>query len=92
MSAEIRYLGDPARHFWLTRSVARTMGLNLSAAMAAGRLSATGYAEMVNTCRKCPNTSQCEAWLASSRAGPSDAPAHCANAAAFQRLARNERG
>ena len=35
-------LGDPARHFWLTRSVARIMGVNLSEAMSEGRLSAQG--------------------------------------------------
>ncbi len=44
MSAEVRFLGDPARHFWLTRSVARTMGISLSEAMAVGHLSAPDYA------------------------------------------------
>ena len=90
MSAEIRYLGDPAKHFWLTRSVARTMGVNLSEAMAMGQLSATGYAEMVNICRKCPSARLCEEWLGCSRTGPAAAPAHCANAAVLQRLAAGE--
>ena len=30
----VQPLGDPAMHFWLTRSVARAMGLSLSEAMA----------------------------------------------------------
>ncbi|THD76398.1 hypothetical protein E7681_00735 [Thalassobius vesicularis] len=73
-------LGDPARHFWLTRSVARSMGLNLSEEMTTGRLSAQGYAQMVTACRKCPFVAQCENWLAHSGAGANAAPENCANA------------
>ncbi len=46
-------LGDPAKHFWLTRSVARAMGLSLSEAMAEDRLSALDYADLVTRCRTC---------------------------------------
>ena len=88
MSAEIRYLGDPVRHFWLTRSVARTMGVNLSEALASGRLGATGYAQMVTACRTCPNTASCEAWLSVGRKAHADAPDHCAIAGGLTRLAR----
>lgn len=90
MNAEIRHLGDPARHFWLTRSVARTMGVNLSEAMAAGQLSAPGYAQMVNSCRKCRNTARCEAWLSVGRGAPASAPDHCPNAGVLSRLARRD--
>lgn len=86
MNAEIRYLGDPARHFWLTRSVARAMGLSLYDAMATGALSAPDYAELVTTCRRCPNVGACEAWLAACRPGLCDAPEHCLNAEALERL------
>ena len=79
-------LGDPARHFWLTRSVARTMGVNLSEAMSEGRLSAQGYAQMVTQCRKCPFVSQCENWLAHSATEISQAPEGCANAAILNGL------
>lgn len=73
-------LGDPARHFWLTRSVARSMGVSLSEAMSTGRLSAQGYAQMVTDCRKCLFVTQCEHWLAQSGGGASEAPEVCANA------------
>ncbi|WP_319828444.1 DUF6455 family protein [Thalassovita sp.] len=79
-------LGDPARHFWLTRSVARSMGLSLSEAMAEGRLSAQSYAAMVTECRKCPFVSQCENWLAHSAAGASEAPENCVNATLLNAL------
>jgi len=92
MNAEIRHLGDPARHFWLTRSVARTMGVNLSEAMASGLLSAPGYAQMVNSCRKCRNTALCEAWLSVGRDAPAAAPDHCPNAVVLTRLAHKEQG
>ncbi len=85
MGAILR-LGDPAKAFWLTRSVARTMGINLSGALAEGRLTSEGYAEMVTRCRTCNQVEQCELWLARSGAGASSAPADCANADIFNRL------
>ena len=87
MNAEIRHLGDPARHFWLTRSVARTIGLNLSEAMAMGHLSAGGYADLVNTCRKCPHAAACESWLAEHHGAALQAPGYCANCDVLNRLA-----
>ena len=80
----VMYLGDPARHFWMTRSVARVMGFSLSDAMAKGRLSSEGYAQMVSRCRTCRQVSDCELWLASVRHGPAEiAPVGCVNAADY---------
>lgn len=88
MGAEIRYLGDPARHFWLTRSVARAMGVSLADAMANGELTASEYADLVTRCRQCPNVAACEQWLATCRPGQCDAPGHCLNAEPLARLQR----
>lgn len=66
-------LGDPARHFWMTRSVARAMGLNLSEAMMSGELAPDDYAEMVTCCRGCALVEACERWLGN-QAGISAAP------------------
>jgi hypothetical protein len=88
MTAQLRTLGDPARHFWLTRSVARTLGVNLSDAMAGGDLTAGDYAALVNRCRTCQCADKCELWLATQSARPSEPPAHCPNAAALARLMR----
>ncbi|MGH1356180.1 MAG: DUF6455 family protein [Thalassovita sp.] len=73
-------LGDPARHFWLTRSVARSMGLNFSEALTEGRISPQGYAQLVTQCRKCPHVDQCESWLSQAGFGATEAPSHCPNA------------
>ena len=79
-------LGDPARHFWLTRSVARVMGLNLSEAMLAGHLKPDQYATMVTSCRGCALVESCEHWLGHLN-GPSSAPPPgCCNDATFRRL------
>lgn len=73
-------MGDPAKHFWLTRSVARSMGLNFSEALCDGRISPQGYAKLVTQCRKCSCVTQCEQWLAQAGIAADTAPSHCPNA------------
>lgn len=58
-------MGDTTRHFWLSRSVARTMGLSLTEAMRCGAISADDYARMVDRCRGCALVEACEEWLSS---------------------------
>lgn len=77
MSAPLAHLGDPATHFWLTRSMARTMGVSFSEAMACGALSAAEYASMVTQCRKCPNVEACQTWLGAQDGSAKKAPAFC---------------
>lgn len=80
MSIQLGYLGDPNRAFWLTRSVARAIGVSLSDAMSEGMLTPNDYSDMVTRCRMCPHTDRCERWLAANGAGAARAPDHCANA------------
>jgi len=77
---KMEYLGDLDCHFWLTRSMARSLGLNLSEAMKAGLLHADHYAEMVARCRKCTHVGDCQLWLAHSGSEAARAPAFCAHA------------
>lgn len=91
MSATLRYLGDPDRAFWLTRSVARAIGVNLSEAMHEGALSARDYAEMVTRCRKCPHAERCTEWLGVHGAGAERAPEGCANADLLNHLPTRRR-
>lgn len=81
-------LGDPDLHFWLTRSVGRTIGLNFTEALQEGRLTARGYADLVEACRACPNVSRCQHWLAGKPgpAGSHRAPEFCRIAEALNRL------
>ncbi len=79
-------LGEIERHFWLTRSMARVMGVNLSEAMAKGWISPSDYSEMVTRCRAGGCHEICQQWLAR-HAGPvSEAPDHCAHRDMLNRL------
>ncbi|MEN8683863.1 DUF6455 family protein [Marivita sp.] len=81
-------LGDAGLHFWLTRSVARVMGVSLSEAMANDRLTANDYASMVTACRQCALVENCQQWLGSQKDVAGAPPTGCANASIFQALAR----
>ncbi|WP_101067775.1 DUF6455 family protein [Roseovarius salinarum] len=86
MTAQLRYLGDPAMHFWLTRSMARATGLNLSEAMKDGRLTPEGYTEMVDRCRCCMHAQNCAQWLAVNGADADAAPPFCRLAETLETL------
>ncbi|WP_235857827.1 DUF6455 family protein [Marimonas lutisalis] len=86
MSDNVIHLGSPELHFWLTRSVARAMGVNLSEAMARGELSADGYAALVTRCRQCPHVASCETWLATGAVQRCEALEVCANREVLERL------
>lgn len=80
-------LNDPTRAFWLTRSVARTAGINLGHALSRGRITPEDYALMVQRCRSCRQTAACESWLGRGLCGEIT-PAGCRHAAIFDDLAR----
>lgn len=79
-------LGDIEKHFWLTRSVARCMGVSLTEAMVEGRLSANDYAEMVTRCRAAECSKNCTIWLSIQQSQAIAAPEFCANAKTFNEL------
>lgn len=81
-------LGDPARHFFMTRSVARVMGLNLNDAMNEGCLAPDTYAGMVTRCRGCALVSACEKWLASQATLTRTPPPGCCNSTILADLRR----
>ena len=85
-------LGNPELHFWLTRSVARVMGVNLSDAIARDQLTPKGYADLVTECRGCPRVSSCQNWLAEQLDVTRTAPPGCRNSAALEGLARPHSG
>lgn len=87
MSRPAIALGDIERHFWLTRSVARAIGVNLSGAMAEKRLSPEDYTEMVAQCRARDCHEACQRWLAAQTGPhPEGPPEYCANAELLARL------
>lgn len=78
-------LGNPVTHLWLLRRMARTQGIDLAAAQAAGCLTQTDWAAMVTSCRACTGVADCTRHLARTAAGQT--PAYCANKPGLQRLA-----
>jgi len=79
-------LGDPETHFWLTRSVARAMGINLTDALATGRLSPKGYSDMVTNCQRCVHVKKCQLWLATQAVQRCAAFEACANKEILEQL------
>lgn len=86
MDGNISGPDDTEWHFWLARSMARAMEINLTRALADGRLNADQYAELIARCRNCRDPAFCERWLARQTARPAAAPGHCAIAAGLARL------
>lgn len=81
-------LGDPTRHFWMTRSVARAMGVSLGEAIARGHLTSDDYETMVTRCRTCQQVSRCEAWLGVQASLAETPPPGCLNADTYARAKR----
>lgn len=79
-------LGDPARHFFMTRGVARVMGVSLNEAMNAGELAPDVYARMVTRCRGCALVEACQEWLAQQTHLSTTPPPGCCNASELSRL------
>ncbi|MDF1716693.1 MAG: DUF6455 family protein [Antarcticimicrobium sp.] len=76
------------QHFWLTRSVARVSGVNLSSAMVEGALDLDDYVDMVERCRTCPCRAMCENWLARQAVWPAPPPPYCAHVRILEDLRR----
>ena len=71
------YFGSHDLPFWRTQRVARTLGLNLTEALADGRLDRQSYQLMVAECQTCAHAADCTRWMASTRAAAGEAPAFC---------------
>ncbi|MTJ03138.1 MAG: hypothetical protein FH759_00410 [Sediminimonas qiaohouensis] len=87
---KMEYLGDPDCHFWLTRSMARSMGLNLSESLQAEQLHADDYAQMVARCRKCAHVRECQMWLANCLGEAARAPSFCIHRDMLNALKENQ--
>lgn len=74
---------SPDHAFWIARSVARILGLDLSAALAQGRLTRAGYRALVTRCATCPMAAGCQRWLAHQTSLAEMPIEGCANAEDF---------
>jgi hypothetical protein len=80
-------LGDIRHHFWMSQTMAKVTGVDLAHAVHSGRVTQEDWAEAVTRCRACGWAASCQDWMASLGETTVEAPAECANAALFQRLA-----
>ena len=56
-------LGDPRRHYWLVKGMAKATGVDLVGAVEQGRLTASEWAQTVQSCRACDWVDGCSDWL-----------------------------
>lgn len=82
----LHHLGSFQHHFWLTRSVARLMGVSFTEAMAKGDLTATEFTDLITRCRQSGCSTFCETWLAAQNGAADSAPTMCPNADCLDRL------
>lgn len=74
-------------HFWLTRGLARRLGINITEAMRSGVLTRADFAAMVARCRDCEAGVQaCIGYLSEAPSAPDTAPECCANRAVLETL------
>lgn len=81
-------LGDPMRHFFMTRSVARVMGVSLSEEMQIGTLAPEVYSRMVTHCRGCALVEACESWLGQQTKLVNVPPPGCCNGQILSELSQ----
>lgn len=70
------------RHSALMNRMAETLGVDLTAAIAEGRLPAEGWREAVVRCTGCSDPEACQHWLsqhAADEQAPDGAPGYCRN-------------
>lgn len=78
--------GDADLHFWITRGMARRLGVNLAAVMRDGVLTREDLAALVQRCRACEGAKGCLAYLSEYPDRAPAPPDWCQNAQVFQEL------
>lgn len=78
--------GNPDLHFWITRGIARRLGVNLSANLQEGVLTRADLAGMVDRCRQCDGVAGCLAYLSENPDRAPAPPDWCRNAALLAEL------
>ncbi len=74
------------QHYWLTQGMARALGVNLCAAIAAGALKRSVLDDLVARCEACKRQAECLPWLGRNAMGAADLPEYCANRQALLAL------
>lgn len=78
--------GNVDLHFWITRGMARRMGVNLTEAMHDGALTQADFAAMITSCRGCSGAQGCLAFLSEHPEQVGAAPDWCRIGAVLREL------
>ena len=84
-----RPLGNPREHYWKVTDMAVAVGVSLTDAWEAGRLTPDDHARMIERCRGCTQPGAC-ARLLQDRPVLVSAPDYCRNRATFDDMAKVE--
>ena len=79
-------------HFWLTRGMARRLGVNLTEALQQGLITRDDYADILARCRACSDTQACLDFLAEHPDGATEPPDGCLDAEVLSELRSLSRG
>lgn len=83
------HLGQVHRHMWLTKEVAASIGLDLSAAMHSGQLDPRHYSQLVTQCRSSSCDNACALHVSALPGGRQDeVQGFCPNKKLFDQLAK----
>ena len=74
----MRRLGDMMTHVRLVARMARATDTDLAAAFDGKALGGRDWADIIDTCQRCPDAAPCDAWL-TRRDGEDHPPAFCPN-------------
>jgi hypothetical protein len=78
--------GNIDLHFWITRGMARRMGVDLTEAIHQGALSQADFAQMIARCRSCSGAEGCMAYLSQLTEQRGSAPDWCKNGTILREL------
>ncbi len=80
--------GNIDLHFWITRGMARRMGVNLTEMMHVGFLTQADFADLITRCRGCTGAQGCVAYLSETSGPLASPPDWCCNRALLGELAQ----
>ncbi|WP_275806792.1 DUF6455 family protein [Pseudothioclava nitratireducens] len=72
--------GNIDLHFWLTRGLARRLGVNITESIHHGFLTQADFADLITRCRGCSRAQGCMAFLSENDGPLASAPDWCPNA------------
>lgn len=85
-------LGDTGVHYWRVQRMAKTCGVDTALAARDGLLEQEDWVDVVQKCRSCQWSNECQRWLRRhERDATARPPSDCVNAEIFKMLSERQR-